>query len=208
MTTSIQSKLSGSSDEIVIDASVLINLLATGSSEAILKNLHRSVVITTEAYMEVRRDPLKDRPASEVIERLEEQGLLFRRDIELREGQEIFDFLTNDLPLVLGRGEAATIGLCQSLQLTAVIDDKQGRTVALDYSNIPNLIGTMDLLGYDKVYSGFSRGDYRKIILNAAEFGRMYFPPEWGEWVEKLLGVTVAKTIPGLAGYYKQKNLR
>ena len=48
MTTLIQSKLSVSSEEIVIDASVLINLLATSITEAILKNLQRSVVITTK----------------------------------------------------------------------------------------------------------------------------------------------------------------
>lgn len=34
MTTSIQTKLSVSSDEIVIDVCVLINLLATGSRDA------------------------------------------------------------------------------------------------------------------------------------------------------------------------------
>lgn len=181
MTKSKLSNLSESSEEIVIDASVLINLMATGNIEAVLKNLKHSVVITDQAYMEVRRDPLTNRAASEVIQPLEKQRLLIRRDVGAGQAQNIFNYLTNELPVVLGEGEAATIGICQSLSLTAVIDELEGRKMAQEYWNISKVNGTLDLLGADNMRSKFSHLEYQKLILNAAQFGQMYIPAEWGD---------------------------
>ncbi len=208
MTKSKLSNLSESSEEIVIDASVLINLMAIGTIQAVLRNLNRSVVITNQAYMEVRRDSLANRVASEVIQPLEKQRLLIRRDVGAGQAQNIFNYLTNELPVVLGEGEAATIGMCQSLSLTAVIDDLEGRKMSQEYWNIPKVIGTMDLLGDDKMRSKFKHSEYQKLILNAAQYGRMYIPAEWGDWAEELLGETVAKALPGLARYYKLRKNR
>ncbi len=50
------SRLNETHTDIVLDASVLINILATGRAATILANLDRKILITSQAYNEVLRD--------------------------------------------------------------------------------------------------------------------------------------------------------
>ena len=199
---SVQSRLDETETDIVLDASVLINILATGYAERILGSLERKVFITSEAYSEVSRDPYTNRDASETVKPLEIKQLLLRRDLGVRSKLR-YELLVNPTRYNLGKGEAATIGYCEEHKLTAVIDERKGRTVATNYADVA---GTIDLLAYKRVFESFDPVEYREALLNAGILGRMYIPFEWGQWAENILHESVARELLGLRRYYRLRD--
>lgn len=196
------SRLDETRTDIVLDASVLINLLATGRAATILANLDRKVLITSQAYSEVLRDPYTERNASETIKPLETANLISRRKLKGRTIR-LYKILISPAGDALDKGEAATIGFCDEHKLIAVIDERKGKKVADQNSSVPLTVGSLDVLAYKKVIESFSSAEYREALLNAGRLGRMSFPVEWGQWAENILEESVARTLPGLKRFYR-----
>ena len=62
---------------LVIDASVVINLLGTGNAAEVLRSLGRKILVDQLALSEVRRNPLNNCSASEAIAELINAGLIY-----------------------------------------------------------------------------------------------------------------------------------
>lgn len=201
------SRLNETHTDIVLDASVLINILATGRAATILANLDRKILITSQAYNEVLRDPFTAGEASETIKPMEAANLISRRNLSGR-SKQLYEILSNPAEHNLDSGEAATIGFCDQHKLIAAIDERKGTKVAIQNSNVPLTVRSLDLLAYKNVIESFTIAEYRQALQNAGRLGRMYFPIEWGHWAENILEETVARTLPGLKKFYRIRDMQ
>ncbi len=61
---------------LVLDASVVINLLGTGIAESVLRNLSVPVFMADDAYREVRRHPIPGEDLSIALGNLTSAGLI------------------------------------------------------------------------------------------------------------------------------------
>lgn len=190
---------------LAIDASVLINVLGTGESEAVLSALARPILIASAAYREVKRDPLTGSAASTGLAALESRGLLSRCDLDGVGTQHMVALIGATGSDALDDGEAATIALGARRGCCVVIDEARGRRIANGVPIAAGILGTMDILACDDVRRALGDTRFQAAILSAARFARMRFPIECGEWVETLLGENTARELPGLRAYYRSR---
>jgi len=70
------SRLDSCHKMLILDASVLINILGTGLSEIVLKGLDRKVMVDEVALREVTIDPFSRKDPAEVLFGLRKNGLI------------------------------------------------------------------------------------------------------------------------------------
>ena len=176
------SKLNSDSSPLFLDASVIINLVASERSDEILKALGRPIYLEKTICSEFIRDPRDGSDAKMVIEKLVNQGLL--KIITLSSSKyEIFLSVTGALPPDdLGDGEAATIA-CASGVGVAVIDERKATRIATKvFPNMP-VYSSLDLLCADCMIKGLGKAIVINAVRDAIRNARMRVPHPWKRWV-------------------------
>ena len=182
------SRLTDRHDILVIDASVAINLLGSGSPDDLLRALQRRIVIEETARDEVWRNPISRHPAREALDRLVDDGLLVYH--RLSEGAySVFVELTGaDPPNDLGDGEAATIAHAEDISATIVVDDKKAERIAVARSSSVEVVSTLDMLSAATVVGALDRERLADLITAMLQNARMRVSMRFREWVTGLIG--------------------
>lgn len=181
---------------LVIDASVLINLLGCGAAGEILQLLPPAVLIEQRALSEVLRDPSRMLPAQDKRALLVERQLLQVRQLA-GDAIERFLELVAD-PHELDDGEAATIACALDLGAVAVLDERKARRVARErFPSLP-VDSTAGLFRSLLEQGRMDAEQVRAALLAALQEARMSVPGEEIDWVIRLLGVDLAKECPSI----------
>lgn len=114
--------------QIVVDASVLINLLATSDPAVILRALGEPMVVA-DAAREVRRNPRTGATGREVLEPLLASGLLHRVTMAEHEAETFVELVGASPPDDLDDGEAATIAFALSRGHAVAIDEAKAQRI-------------------------------------------------------------------------------
>ena len=180
------SKLNSDSSPLFLDASVIINLVASGRSDEILQALGHPIFIEQAICSEFKRDPRDGSDAKIIIEKLVNQARL--KVITLSDSQyETFLGLTGALPPDdLGDGEAATIA-CACGVGAAVIDERKATRIATDaFPNLP-VYSSLDLLCADSTIKALGKAEVSNAVRDAISKARMRVPHPWKNWVSKFV---------------------
>ncbi len=184
---------------LFLDASVVINLVASNYMEGILLALQRPILITENVCAEFKRHPRDGSSSEQVIETLKN-----RRRVQIAKMSnsqfELFLQLTGyPPPDDLGDGEAATLA-CANGSGSAVIDDKKAIRIALrDFPGQP-VYSTLDILCAEQVLRGLGNGVVEQAVYDAIRIGRMRVPDPWKNWLCGLLGKARASELQVLSG--------
>lgn len=162
---------------LVLDTSVLINLLATEAINAILEALAVPCHAPQQVLAEVCRDPVTGVifPAERHPLREKSSGV----SILALEGTELDLFLrivgapAGD---ALGDGEAAAIAVAVSRGLDLVIDDRKARRIVRERFSRVRTYWTVDLLQARPVVAALGRHQADECFAKARRFGRMHVP--------------------------------
>ncbi len=189
---------------IVADASVAINLNATGRSEDILDALPNRVLVVDEVLLELeagRRSGNNDADAlSELVStnriemvRLGEVSLEQFRDLTAGSASETLD-----------DGEAATIAYAIEHHAIAVIDERKANRICA--ARFPALqIGcTVDILAHPNVQASLGLEGLGDAVFNALYHGRMRVLPHHVEWVVRVVGADRAAECSSLPRSIRQ----
>lgn len=191
---------------LVIDASVLINLLGCGAAEEILQSLPNRVFIEPRALSEVLRAPSRNLPARAQRALLVEPGQLHLRALT---GEAIASFL--DLaaePDGLDDGEAATIACAIELGAGVVLDERKARRIVRERFQQLGLRSTAGLFQALLEPRRKAAERVRTHLLAALQRARMSVPAEETNWVIDQLGVEVARQCPSIRRSAIQRFLR
>lgn len=109
---------------LVLDASVIINLLATGYAGAILQAVPAPIVVTDNVIREIEQGAVNGRPEPKQLSELIHNQTLKREELSGIALEHFFDLVSGSTAASLGDGEAATLALAHSNGFTAVIDEK------------------------------------------------------------------------------------
>lgn len=192
------SRLNGDHKKLVLDASVLINLLGTGLSDVLLKSLNRVIVVDEVALREVTIDPFSRKDPTEVLNSLRQNGLIEVIRMS-RETYALFIDLTGgDPPDDLDDGEAATLAQAALGDCVAVIDEKKATRVA--GANFPNVtvLNSLDLLTSSELLKHNGRDGVAEFVYLALRNARMRVAPSERQWIFDLLGDDRARECPSL----------
>jgi predicted nucleic acid-binding protein len=161
---------------LVADASVWINLLASGRAVDVLRVLPKPTIIPSIALGELERGRDKGRSAHAGVTSLIEAGYITVIDLP-EEAEGVY------LSLVAGRasetlddGEAATLALSVHLGATALIDERKAICIAASRFPVLTVATTTDLLFSAQVRTVFDAGQLADALFASLMEARMRVP--------------------------------
>ena len=172
---------------VVADTSVVINLNATGCSEAILGALPNRCVVVDEVSLELQAGRRTGHGDADALAELVEKDLV--------EHTQLGDVGTSHFATLVGGaaadtlddGEAATIACAVERSAIALIDDRKAIRICADRFPRVAVGCTVDVLAQRHVQAAL--GDHlADAVFNALERGRMRVPKQYEQWVVELIG--------------------
>lgn len=195
---STPSKLSKTHTRLIIDASVLINILGTGCPATICQCLRRVFAIDEITLREVDIDPSTGGRSEEILAALQRQDLLE----VIRMSDEAYDrflrFTAAQPPDDLDDGEAATLAHAACEPYVGVIDERKATRIAsIHIPQIP-ILNSIDLLAAPELLHRLGKDKLSDVIYRALRDARMRVPPSVRHWIADLLGSARAQECPSL----------
>lgn len=183
---------------IVLDASVLINLNATGCGKDILLSLPQECITPTQVIEELNRGALRGHRDCQQVAHLLDSGELIAKPIGAAAEELYESLITGDATTTLDDGEAATIALASELEAAAIIDER--KALKLCGHRFPNLpvVTTPDLLLGASVKESLGCTMVADALFNALTIGRMRVPTRLQAAIIDLIGVERAALCTSL----------
>lgn len=173
---------------LVVDASVAINLNATGCASHLIEAIPNDLIMVNVVQEELNSGIRKGRVDAELTSRLVEDGHI--TIVQLGEaGASLFEQLVSgDAMQTLDDGEAATIALAIEAGAIALIDERKAARICAE--RFPDLVvaSTVDALAHPVVQGVLSQGALADAVFNALQKARMNAQPHHLEWVVNMIG--------------------
>jgi predicted nucleic acid-binding protein len=172
---------------IVADASVLINLNATGHIEAIIRASVCSFHVTQNAFEELKRGSRSGHADASAVDDLAQAGLLAVVPLADTAEPVYRSLIEGAASETLDDGEAATIAQAHAISGVALIDEKKASRLC--NGRFPNLAlrSTAELL-LDSRISDALGGLHAEAVLMALTKARMNVHPEHLDAIRLLIG--------------------
>lgn len=190
--------LDDKSAALVLDASVVINLLMTGQSNAILKALNMPLLITDSVIQEIGQGKAAGRPEFDLLTNAIDKQILQSEKLEKRALITFFELVSGDASNSLGDGEAATLALANERGFIAAIDEKKATRIASERFQSLKLITTVDILSDARVHAALGEENLSEATYNALRYARMQVRDYQFDWVSKLIGNEKVDVCPSL----------
>jgi predicted nucleic acid-binding protein len=193
---------------LVLDASVIINLLATDHASAILQALPTPIVVTDNVIREIELGAVNGRPESKQLLELIHNQILKSEVLSGIALEHFFDLVSGSTAASLGDGEAATLALAHSNGFTAVIDEKKATTISSERFETLHLITTVDILAYEPVRISLGDEALSVATLQALKNARMQVRENQFDWIQGVIGCENVGLCPSLRRLVKLKAAR
>jgi len=190
---------------LVLDASVIINLLATGYAGAILQAVPAPIVVTDNAIREIEQGAVNGRSEPKQLSELIHNQTIKREELSGIALEHFFDLVSGSTAASLGDGEAATLALAHSKGFTAVIDEKKATQISSQSFGTLRLITTVDILAYEPVRISIGDKALADATLQALKHARMQVRDSQFDWIEKVIGCENVGLCPSLRRLAKLK---
>ena len=201
------SRLCNAHNRLIVDASVLINLLGTGAPLAILHGLNRVFEIDEIALQEVGVNPATRGSAEGVLNELRKAGVLKVVQMSSKVYDRFLAFAGADAPDDLDDGEAATLAHASSdAGYVAVIDEKKATRIAAAHKPAIEVLNSLDLLGAPELIAKFGEDYVAEAVYFALRDARMRVPHWARQWTAMLVGYPRAAECPGLGEYSRSRS--
>lgn len=172
---------------IVADASVLINLNATGQSEAIIGALACAVHVTQNAFDELQRGSRNGHRDASVVEALAQSGMITVVPLAGNAEPVYRSLIEGHASETLDDGEAATIAQAHAAGGVALIDEKKASRICSGRFPDLDVVSTAALL-LDTRISAALGATHADAVLMALTGARMNVPPEHLDAIRRLIG--------------------
>lgn len=195
---SLSSFLTDASRKIVIDASVVINLNATGCAAGILGAVPSPFLVTDNVRAELRFGSRNGHNDEERLKALVASGAVGGAVLDAQ-GLAIYETLIRGAAAqTLDDGEAATIACAVQMNGIAMIDERKARKICADRFQALPIVSTAELLTDGFIEDALGRQRQIEAIVAALQGARMRVPPEHVEKVVGLIGASNAASCLSL----------
>ncbi|SED25208.1 hypothetical protein [Bradyrhizobium erythrophlei] len=174
--------------ELVLDSSVVINLLATGHAASILRALAMPVVLTDNVLREVEFGSSNGRQDVGFLQAMIAEQVLAIRELEGQTLETFFALVSGPASESLGDGEAATLALAHAKGCSAAIDEKKATRLATERFASTRLVTTVDILAHDGVRAGLGDARLAEAAFQALRLARMQVREQQFDWIARLIG--------------------
>jgi predicted nucleic acid-binding protein len=183
---------------IVADASVLINLNATGHFEAIIRASFCNFHVTQNAFEELKRGSRNGHADASAVDDLAQAGLLSVVPLADTAEPVYRSLIEGAASETLDDGEAATIAQAHAISGVALIDEKKASRLCSGRFPSLSLRSTAELL-LDSRISDALGGLHAEAVLMALTKARMNVHPEHLDAIRLLIGdhnASLCRSLP------------
>lgn len=190
--------LTDEDSSLVLDASVVINLLATGHPIPIIRALAMPVVVADNVVREIERGAVNDRQELDLLTRVIDDQVVGVAELEGDALQTFFDLVSGNSSESLGDGEAATLAFAHGTGGSAAIDEKKATRLAADRFGSLKIVTTIDILAHDTVRAALGDARLADATLQALRLARMQVREHQFDWVARVIGMENVETCSSL----------
>jgi predicted nucleic acid-binding protein len=190
---------------IVLDASVIINLLATGHASEILQALKVPLVVTGNVVREIEQGLANGRPESALLAGLITSNCLQLQELSGLSLEHFFSMVSGNTSDSLGDGEAATLALAHCSGCSAAIDEKKATRIACERYVALELVTTVDILAHEPIRALLGHATLVQAVVQALQVARMQVRPHQLNWVAQLIGEDNLARCASLKIYARRK---
>jgi len=192
---------------IVLDSSVVINLLATGQAASIIRALAIPIVITENVVREIELGGANGRAEPSLLKKLIGERVVSVRDLEGEALTIFLDLVSGSASESLGDGEAASLAFAYQYSCRAGIDEKKATRVAADRFRQMKLVTTVDILAHESVRESLGGASLIEATFRALRIARMQVRQDQFDWVARLIGSENLATCPSLRRLMRSRSL-
>ena len=191
---------------VVADTSVVINLNATGCSEAILGALPNRCVVVEAVSLELQTGRRTGRGDVDALAVLIQRHFVEQAQLGDAGMSHFASLVSGSAAETLDDGEAATIACAIERSAVALIDDRKAIRICAE--RFPNLtVGcTVDVLAHRHVQAALGRL-LADAVFNALDRGRMRVPEQYARWAVDLIGKERAALCHSLPKRFRSGSL-
>lgn len=183
---------------LVADASVVINLNATGRSAEIIAAYPGSMVVTKNAFDELKWGMRKGHRDSDHLQRLVDDKVVGIATMK-ESGTEIYaSLLEGAAVMTLDDGEAATIAVACELGAVAVIDERKARSICEKEFTKLVVLSTCEILAHPSIEVALGTQGQIEALVRALKDARMRVPSHLVKSVVRLIGQEQAASCNSL----------
>jgi predicted nucleic acid-binding protein len=171
---------------LVADASVVINLNATGCARAIITAFPNRLAVTANALAELLSGTRNGHDDARVLQTLLDAGVIDL--VSLGDtGGRVYETLIDGFALrTLDDGEAATIGYAYEVSGIALIDERKAMNVCAERFPALPVVSTVRLLLHETVVRALGKQGHLDAVMGALQKARMRVPPDQ---IDRVIGV-------------------
>ena len=170
-------------DPLVLDASVVVNLNATGFADRVLDAIPSGVFIPDPVVRELQRGIKMGHKDATDLDALLAQGLAETLKVPTSAQSEYISLVSGSSMGSLGDGEAATIASAFAMRAWAGIDERKARRICRDRYKGVKVASTVDILAHPDVLDALSEDEFSSALLAALEVANMQVQRQHMDWV-------------------------
>ncbi len=173
---------------LVADASVVINLNATGCARAIITAFPNRWAVTANALAELVGGMRNGHDDARALQTLIDAGVIDLVGLG-DNGGRVYEALIDGSALrTLDDGEAATIGYAHEVGGIALIDERKAMNLCADRFPDMLVVSTVQLLLHEAVVRALGQRGHVDAVLGALQKARMRVPPDRISQVVAVIG--------------------
>lgn len=192
---------------LVLDSSVVINILATDHASTILRALPFPIMLTESVVLEIQGGAATGRTDFERLRDVISEGCVAVKALQGAQLEEFFSLVSGSAADSLGDGEAATLAFAQGSRLSAAIDEKKATRIASERYGGLRLVTTVDVLSCEPVQRALGAAALIDATFNALMLARMQVREHQFEWVAGVLGFERVAECPSLRALLRRRTL-
>ena len=194
--------------DLVADASVWINLAASGRLDDVISGLSMPVGVPRIALQELQRGEARGYDAFAQVDRLVQSGLVTLLNLEANDEALFLELVAGETAETLDDGEAATLALSIRLNAIAAIDERKATTLA--GRRFKNLVirSTTELMFDTLPQDDDAGGPLADALFGALRGARMRVPPHLQSRVAELLGPNRVSQCASLPASFRRNLAR
>jgi predicted nucleic acid-binding protein len=190
---------------VVLDASVIINLLATTKASEILQALGVPVFVTSNVVHEISQGTANARQEPKLLNELIDARVVQMVTLEASSLESFFSLVTGHTADSLGDGEAATLVHAHTNHFAAAIDEKKATRIANERFDEVVIVTTVDIFAYAPVLKLLGRNVLANAVLRALRSTRMQVRPHQFAWIMQLIGEDNLSECPSLKKHARRR---
>lgn len=177
---------------LVADASVVINLNASGCAEKVLEALQRGVKVVDVVPGELEEGRHRQRQDAVLLEKLAVSGHVEIVSLDDDSERCFEQLVVGPAQMTLDDGEAATIAYAVAQGGIALIDEVKANRICAELFPDLRVACSVDVFAHEAVQNALGKRCLADAVFNALFEGRMRVFPHHVDWVVSLIGANRA----------------